>query len=142
MRLTYLSSFYILIWMILQLQIRMGLFIIILLTLALLDWFKQLVFVFKKDTTAKCLTSNKIFPIAKILNQLVFFLPLIAVFFASFSLSSSIWGNLFPSICLLLPVVLPMGRRRYNPEPFLTRFQISNWLCMCMWMVSFFSKEF
>jgi len=120
-RLTYLSSCYIMIWMILQIQIRMGIPYLILLIVAFLDWFKHVAFVLKKDRNAKCLT--------------LVLLPLLPVFLASAGISiNNIWFNLFPSLVLLPPLLYKLGSRRYNPEPYLTRFQFSNWLCMSIWI--------
>jgi len=47
----------------------------------------------------------------------------------------TIWTNLYPSVPLLVPLAVQITNPAENPQPFITRFQISNWLCMSIWMV-------
>jgi len=60
---------------------------------------------------------------------------LIDVFFAMrYFFNKMSWINLYPSIPLLVPIAIQMTNPTANPQPFLTRFQISNWLCQSLWM--------
>jgi len=119
---TWVSSCYILVWMIFQLQNQTSRLHTILLGAIIFDLLKQFFFLCKAE-----LSSDQNF--FSILSGLLF-----ATLFAIFHDLLPIWTHLFPSLILLIPLIIQLANSAENPKPIMTRFQISNWLCMSMWM--------
>jgi len=65
-----------------------------------------------------------------------------SIFFGALILIPSVWVCLFPSLLHLGPLIRKIRNRKYEPQHFLTRFELSSWGCMCLWMVIFPEPSF
>jgi len=59
---------------------------------------------------------------------------LLSASFAGLKFVPTIWINLFPSLVTIFPLVKKILKRNSGPQNYLTLFEVSNWICMCLWM--------
>jgi len=58
----------------------------------------------------------------------------LSVFAGGLKFIPSIWINLLPSLVYVVPLLQKIIKRKYGFQEYLTRFEISNWTCMSLWM--------
>ncbi len=130
----YISSSYIVLWMSQQLGNKMNFILFIPLLGAFIDWIKQAIFLMKKDSKSPCCTSNN--NLFKSDINFHFEVLMMSFFVVVLYFVPAKWVNLFPSFALFLPLLAKFADLRRRRKHYLNRFQICNWICASLWMVT------